>query len=193
LSIRTPLQEINNIELPLFGAHQSVNCALAVAAASAFLQRALSAAAVASALERVRMPARLETVSSHPIIILDGAHNPDAARALASSVQNDMPCTGRRTLVIGLLAGRDPTAMLTAVAATHFDEVIACTPPTARARPAVELAAAAAHLGCSVRVIDDIGDALQELCTIAQADDQIIVTGSIYLVADARAWLLTHR
>ncbi len=189
VSIRTPAQTIHDLELPLFGAHQAANCALAIAAATAFLGRALRESSARSGLSDVRMPARLETVRLHPTVVVDGAHNPDAARALARAVHDDMPCAGRRTLVLGLLAGRDPTAMLDALDVTQFDQVITCTPPTARARPARELAEAAIQLGCSARAIDDIGEALQTALSEAGADDQIIVTGSIYLVADARAWL----
>ncbi|CAB4865529.1 unannotated protein [freshwater metagenome] len=189
LGIRTPMQTLHDLDLPLHGAHQAANCALAVAAAAAFLQRPLHETAVRSGLAAVRMPARLETVILRPTVVVDGAHNPDAARALARAVHDDMPCHGRRTLILGLLAGRDPAAMLEALEAARFDQVITCTPPTARARPAAQLADAAAHLGCTVRAIDDIGDALRTVLADAHSTDQIIVTGSIYLVADARTWL----
>ena len=190
LSVRTPLQSLDNLVLPLHGAHQSANCSLAIAAASAFLGRPLNPASVADALAQVRMPARLETVVSNAHVILDGAHNPDAAAALARAVHDDMTCTGRRTLIVGLLAGRDPTTMLAALDAKGFDKIIACTPPTARARPAWELAEAAAGLGIPVLTIEHIADALDAALSDAAPDDQIVVTGSIYLVADARTWLL---
>jgi dihydrofolate synthase/folylpolyglutamate synthase len=124
-------------------------------------------------------------------VILDGAHNPDAAAALASALA-EMPCSGRRVLVIGLLTGRDPVRMLDAVDAQHFAEIITCTPPTARARPAGELADAARSRGWPAVAIDDIGNALDHAIEHASADDQIVVSGSIYLVADARAWLLAR-
>lgn len=193
LCVQTPLQTLTDLELPLHGAHQSVNCVLAIAAASAFLGRPLNAGSVAEALENVRMPGRLETVMSNPQVILDGAHNPDAARALARAVHDNPTPRGRRTLVLGLLAGRDPEAMLAALEANRFDDVIACTPPTARARPANEVAAAASAFGCSVRTIERIGDALDVAVRDAQAADQVVVTGSIYLVAEAREWFLAHR
>ena len=189
LSVETPLQRLEECVLPLHGAHQSRNCALAIAAASAFLQRPLDPHSVATGLGCVVMPARLETVRSNPTVVLDGAHNPDAAAALAQSLADDLPCSGQRTLIIGLLAGRDPHAMLTALDVTRFDQVITCTPPTARAQPACDLAAAAQHLGCNAMTIDDIGEALALALRDAQYIDQIVVTGSIYLVADARIWL----
>jgi dihydrofolate synthase/folylpolyglutamate synthase len=194
ISVATPWQSLSGLELPLHGAHQTQNAALAITAASAFLGRALSEPSARAGLAGVTMPARLEPITvggaeGGPTVILDGAHNPDAARALADALV-DIRHTGRRVLVLGLLAGRDPATMLAAVRADRFDEIIVCTPPTARAQPAAELAEAAAAAGCTASAIDDIGDALTAAIGAAAADDQIVVTGSIYLVADARRWLL---
>ncbi len=189
VSVSTPLQSLTGLALPLRGAHQAANCALAVAGASAFIGRALTPAAAATGLAAVRMPARLETVHTHPRVIVDGAHNPDAARALAKALRDDLPSEGRRILIIGVLAGRDPTAMLEAVDAATFDAIITCTPPTQRARSAEELVEAAAALGLVASAVPDIGDALRSALADAATDDQIVVTGSIYLVADARALL----
>ena len=192
LSVEVPDQSFHDVTLPLLGAHQAANCALAIAAAAAFLARPLGDSAVRAGLAAVRMPARFEIVSTRPTVIVDGAHNPDAARALARVVHDELPRTGRRTLVVGLLGGRDPATMLAALDASRFDEVIACTPPTARARPASEIVAAARQLQLPVRAIEDIGDALRTVLDEASHDDQIVVTGSIYLVADAREWLGTR-
>ena len=194
--ITTPLQT-EFVAIPLLGAHQSVNAALAVAAASAFLGRAINPVAIRIGLESVRMPARLESIClpDGETVILDGAHNPDAAAALARALRDDITRTGRRVLVIGLLAGRDPEAMLRAIDAGGFDRIIACTPPTARARPARELQAAAAALGFDAHAVDDVGNALEHVLADDGwgSRDQIVVTGSIYLVADARAWLTARR
>ena len=154
------------------------------------MKRPLVTSAVAAGLGAVRMPARLEVVRAQATVVLDGADNPDAALALARSLAEDLPCSGRRTLIIGLLAGRDALAMLDALDATRFDRVITCTPPTARAQPGVTLAESARELGCtSIEAIDDVGLALATVLRDAQPEDQIVVTGSIYLVADARSWL----
>jgi dihydrofolate synthase/folylpolyglutamate synthase len=188
VSVSTPWQSLSDIDIPLFGAHQTRNGALAISAASAFLERPLEPSRAAAGLANVRMPARLELVSSEPQVILDGAHNPDAARALAEALHDDLPSEGHRTLILGLLSGRDPAVMLDAVDAHRFDTIIACTPPTARARPAADIAKVAAGLDAEVREIADISDALKQATASAAPDDQIVVTGSIYLVADARAW-----
>ena len=189
MSVEVPGRSFDDLLLPLFGAHQTANCALAIAAAAAFLPRPLGDTSVRTGLAQVRMPARFEIMSTRPSVIVDGAHNPDAARALARAVHDELPRTGRRTLVVGLLGGRDPATMLAALDASRFDEVIACTPPTARARPASEIAAAARQLQLPVRAIENIGNALRIVLDEASPDDQIVVTGSIYLVADAREWL----
>jgi len=192
LSVRTPWQRLNDLELPLHGAHQTTNCALAITAASAFVGRALRPDRVATGLAAVCMPARLEAIraksGARPTVVLDGAHNPDAARALATALA-EIPRHGRRVLVVGVLMGRDPASMLEALGADSFDEVVACTPPTGRARPASEMAAAAIRLGLTATAIDDVGEALDSVISASEHDDQIVVTGSIYLVADARRWL----
>lgn len=196
MSVRTPWQRLDDLELPLHGAHQTTNCALAITAASAFVGRALTPDRVAIGLAAVRMPARLEAFhvasGAQPTVILDGAHNPDAARALAAALA-DIPRPGRRVLVVGVLTGRDPASMLEAFAAGTFDEVVTCTPPTGRARPASEMAAAAVSAGWPATPIDDVGDALDSIISAADHDGQIVVTGSIYLVADARRWLMAYR
>ena len=184
---------MSDIDVPLFGAHQSRNCALAVAAASAFMDRPLQPAHVVAGVASVRMPARLEMATTEPQVILDGAHNPDAARALASALHDDLPCEGRRILVIGVLGGRDPAAMLDAIDADAFDTIITCTPPTPRAQHASELAAAATAFDAHVIECDHIDDALRTALDSAGPDDQIVVTGSIYLVAEARAELARGR
>ena len=193
ISVTTPWQSLTDLDLPLHGAHQTLNSALAITAASAFLGRALDERHARAGLAGVTMPARLEpfTIGAGPTVILDGAHNPDAARALADALE-EIAHHGRRVLVMGLLGGRDPAAMLEAVRVDRFDEIITCTPPTARARPAAELAAAAAAVGCAATPIDDVGDALAAAVARAAPADQIVVTGSIYLVADARSWLLAR-
>ena len=192
-SVKTPWQQLADVHLPLHGAHQTSNCSLALTAASAFLGRSLSPPRAASGIAAVRMPARLESIrvntESRPTVILDGAHNPDAARALRAALV-DIPCAGRRTLIIGVLSGRDPAAMLEAIGAGGFDEIITCTPPTGRARPAAALADAAASRGWAATALDDIGDALRHAIRSAGPADQIVVTGSIYLVAEARDGLL---
>ena len=189
LTVTTPMQTLPDIDVPLHGPHQSRNAAVAIAAASAFLGRSLQPAAVVRGLAEVRMPARLEVVGERPRIILDGAHNPDAARALTVAMRT-LACRGRRILVVGMLAGRDPVAMLDDLEAAGFDRVIACTAPTARARPAAEIVAAANSRGIEAIAADDAIDALRLALGDAGPHDQVLVTGSIYLVAAARGHLV---
>jgi dihydrofolate synthase/folylpolyglutamate synthase len=171
-----------------------VNAAVAIAAASAFLGRPLRDDEVRSGFAAVRMPGRYEVVRLRPTVVLDGAHNPDAAAALAATVSAApavadgaaAPRPGRRIVVLGILAGRDPGAMLDALAPAEFTDVVACTPPTGRARPADEVAAAAAQRGYRTSSFPSVGDALADVLENAGPDDLVVVTGSIYLVAEAR-------
>jgi dihydrofolate synthase/folylpolyglutamate synthase len=77
--------------------------------------------------------------------------------------------------------------MVAALRADEFDLVIACTAPTPRGRPAAEVARAARHLGApEVLVVDDVDAACERALRGADAEDAILVTGSLYVAGAAR-------
>jgi dihydrofolate synthase/folylpolyglutamate synthase len=189
LDLRTPYQSLTEVFLPLHGAHQGVNASLAVTAVSAFFDRALSADVVAEGLGNVEVPGRFEVVRRNPLVVLDGAHNPDGAEAAAAVLEEGFGVAGRRILVCGMLEGRDPTVMLQSLRAETFDQVITCTPTSPRALPADELALAAAALGITCRVASSIEQGVGWALAEAGPADLVFVTGSLYLVGSARAVL----
>lgn len=187
----TPGGDYPDLHLPLHGAHQADNAAVALAAAEAFLGRALPPDVVAEALAGVTSPGRLEVVGHQPMVLLDGAHNVAGAEALAAARREefpDSPCT----LVVGLLREKDPREMLAALGAPAAARVVACRPPSPRALDPSVVAAAAVALGVpadAVEVIDDPADALAHARAVTRADGQIVVTGSLYVVGAARSSL----
>lgn len=187
LDLRTPYQRLEEVFLPLHGAHQGVNASLALMAASAFFERALDRDVVAEGLGQVEVAGRFEVVGRNPLIVLDGAHNPDGAEAAAAVLEEGFAVEGRRILVCGMLEGRDPVAMLEAFRADGFDQVITCTPTSPRALPADELAFAAAGLGVSCRVAKSIEQGIGWALDAATPSDLVLITGSLYLVGSARA------
>ena len=77
--------------------------------------------------------------------------------------------------------------------ANEFDVVITCVPPTPRGLPAEEMAKVAQSIGCNdVRIADSVEKACQMAINLAQDDDAILVTGSLYIVSAARPYLLSH-
>ena len=189
VSMFTPEAKHDDIFLSLHGAHQADNAVTAVTAVESFLGRALDHDLVFDVLGRVTSPGRLEVVGHQPLVVLDGAHNVAGAHALASALTEGFPSTPR-TLVVGLLREKDPTEMLTALGVEHAARLICCRPPSPRARPPEELAAAALELGLDpdqVHVVETVDDALSLARELTAPDEQIIVTGSLYVVGAARS------
>jgi dihydrofolate synthase/folylpolyglutamate synthase len=189
IDLRTPYGEHDELFLPAHGAHQSDNAALAVAAVEAFFGRALHADVVAEAFAGLRLPGRFEVVHRAPLLVLDGAHNPDGAAAAAATLAEEFAIAGTRRWVLGMLAGRDLDEMLHAFGVRPGDRVVATTPPTPRGVPAAELAAAVERRGVQASAADDIDTAVATAWRAAQAageGDLVMVTGSLYAVGAAR-------
>jgi len=132
------------------------------------------------------MPGRFEVVSHSPLLILDGAHNPDGARAAALTLRDEFDVAGRRVLVIGMLSGRDVVEMLESLDVRNADLVIACTPNSPRAVPAIDVAAVVRAMGVMVEQIDDVQTAVQRAIDVSTEDDVILVAGSLYVAGAAR-------
>lgn len=187
LDLRTPGATYDEVFLALHGAHQGENASLALAAAEAFFGRALDADLVAEAFASVRNPGRFEVVQRDPLLILDGAHNPEGAQAAAEALVEGFVVTGQLRLVVGVLEGRDPAELLETLDAASAAQVVCCTPDSPRALPAGALAEVVAALGGEARVIPDVGAALDAALLDADADDAVLVTGSLYTVGAARS------
>jgi len=189
IDVRTPFQRLTELFVPLHGAHQGTNATLALMATSAFFDRALDADVVADGFAAAEVAGRFEVVRRNPLVILDGAHNPDGAEAAAAVLEEGFAVEGHRILVCGMLEGRDPETMLRALRADRFDTVITCTPTSPRALPADELALAAASIGIVCRVASTIEQGVDWALAAASPSDLILVTGSLYLVGSARSVL----
>lgn len=190
IDIRTPGGVLEEIFLPVHGEHQGDNAALAAAAVEAFFARPLEAEVAQAGLGQVELPARFQVVGRSPLTIIDGAHNPDGAAAVAETLNDDFDVAGRRIYIVGMLAGRDPAQLLDALGVRHAHLVIACTPPSERALPAADVATAVLALGVPCETVGDLGDAIERARAVAAEDDAIIITGSLY-TAGAALDLLT--
>jgi dihydrofolate synthase/folylpolyglutamate synthase len=191
LELRTPGASYTDLFLPLHGAHQGDNAAAALTAVETFFGGPLSPELVTVGFENVVTPGRFEIVGRRPLVVLDGAHNPAGADVAASVVEEEFSDIDERIYVIGMLRGRDPVAMLEAIDAASARLVIATAPATSRAIPAEEVARAATSLDIDVVVVEGVGAAVQRALDEALDNDLVLITGSLYVVGEARGRLVS--
>ena len=189
VSLRTPGGVYDDVYLPFHGAHQGENAAAALAAAEAFFDAPLADDVVREAFAGLRLPGRMEVVGRHPVVVLDGAHNPAGARAAGATVREAFGGERAPVLVMGLLRGRDPGEMLDALGAGRARLVVSCPAPSPRSLPPEEVAAAARALGVEARSTASVPDAVSAALDAAGEDDLVLVTGSLYVVGAARTAL----
>jgi dihydrofolate synthase/folylpolyglutamate synthase len=190
LDLRAPYANYPDVFLSLHGRHQGDNAAVALTAVESFFESALDIEVVREAFADIKMPGRFEVLGHQPLVIIDGAHNPAGADMCAMVMAEDFAPVGNEILVVGFLRGRDPAEMLSALRADEAAWVICCTPPSPRGIPAEETAAAARALGCdNVLAIADVGRACDAALVRATSDDSVLITGSLYVVGEARAHL----
>ena len=190
MSLSTPAHVIDEIFLPLHGAHQTTNAAIALAATEALVAHPLDPDLVREAFASVHIPGRFEVVAHEPTVVIDSAHNPDGARVAAATLAEDFTMGGSLVLVVGMLAGRDPSEMLDAMGAREAGFLIACTPPSPRALRAAEVAAAADGLGIVAEAVPNVAEAVQRALALATSEDLVFVTGSLYVTGEARRALV---
>jgi dihydrofolate synthase/folylpolyglutamate synthase len=192
----------DDVFLPVFGAHQAQNAAVALAAVEAFVgDAALDEDLVRAAFAEVSTPGRLEVIRRSPTVVLDAAHNPHGAGATAAALEDSFqfnPLIG----VVGVMGDKDHEGLLAAFE-PHFAHVVCTQNSTRRALPAAELAEAAYEVFDEDRVtiVPDLASAIEAAATLAEAGEAfgsplgsgaVLVTGSVVTVGEARS-LLTRR
>jgi len=179
-------RRIEGLRSALAGRHQQDNAALAVAAVGALAGQGLVVddRAVRDGLARSRWPGRLEYMRGRPSFVFDAAHNVDGAEALVRYLEQEDPWrtgAGRRVLVFSAMADKRYPQMLAALAPS-FDRIIYCAPPIRRAAEPRLLSRAQPG-----RVARSVADAIARARRAAGEGGEVVVAGSIFLVADARA------
>ncbi|MET3772189.1 bifunctional folylpolyglutamate synthase/dihydrofolate synthase [Arthrobacter nitrophenolicus] len=186
--------------VPLHGAHQAQNAAVAVAALEAFFggEKELNFEVLQEGFAGVTSPGRLEVVRTAPTIIVDAAHNPDGIKASAAALQEAFTFT-RLVPVVGVLKEKDAEEILRELKESLggiAEEYCFTQSNSPRAVPAAELAELAVDLGFgedNVHIAEKLDDALEWAVERAEANDDlsggVLVTGSITLVAEARILL----
>jgi dihydrofolate synthase/folylpolyglutamate synthase len=166
------------------GGYQRANFALAAAAAEAFLGHPLEPAALASAAAETHVAGRLDVVDEHPLTLLDGAHNPAGAAALAAALPELLGERRPRVGVLSVLEDKDAAEMLRALLGS-FDRVVLTRCSNPRSLSPGTLAALAAKLGGpETETVAEPRAAVERARALAGPDGAVLVTGSIYLIGD---------
>ena len=187
VTLWTPGGRYEDVLVPLHGAHQGVNASVALAAVEAFFGDPLAPDVVEEGLAAVRVPGRLEVLGRRPLLLVDGAHNAAGMAALADALAEEFAVDGASVAVVGMLSGRDPSAMLAPLAAVGISAIVACEPDSPRAMPVAAVSEAGRALGFSVYEEPDVINALRVARGMVDADGLVVVAGSLYVVGSARA------
>jgi len=183
ITIQTATRSLDRVVLALRGKHQRDNAAVAIALLDELTRQGLvvSDAAIREGLTNARWPARLERfVVGGVEVLLDAAHNPAGARALASHLEEIG--WSRVTWLFGAMHDKDVAGMLESVG--HLCAAIVCTTaPNPRALPAAELAQLARRFAPVIEAIDDPATALDRALAYRRP---IVVAGSIFLIGPLR-------
>jgi dihydrofolate synthase/folylpolyglutamate synthase len=121
--------------------------------------------------------------------VLDGAKNLEGAHRAAEAVAEEFGAAASEIMVVGMLRGKDPAAMLEALGVRRARLVVACPAPSPRTQAAGVVAEAARSLGVDAVEADSVPEALEAAFSRAGAQDLVLVTGSLYVVGAARAAL----
>ena len=173
-----------SVFVPFPGKHQTENCITALTVIDLMKEQgiAISEKAVREGIANTRNPARCEVVSEKPLIILDGCHNEDSAKALCAVLEKYLK--GKKiTALMGMMADKDISKVLTLLL-PHFDKVLTVTPSNPRAIPAEELAEKIRTLGTDAKSFENAEDAYKYAVNNMSEDEILIVCGSLYLCSD---------
>jgi dihydrofolate synthase/folylpolyglutamate synthase len=176
-----------SLKIPLLGRHQAQNAALAIGALEALSPMGIPHSIVERGLAQVEWPGRLEVVHEEPLVVMDGAHNPQAAAALRETL---MELSGSRR--IHLLIGMSSDKSVEGIGETVGRLAISATCTKSRHPRAMDPTALAKRLSVfcpDVHVMSDAADAYTYLLNAVSPSDAIVVTGSLYVVGELRTAL----
>lgn len=177
-----------NLAIAMLGKHQVDNACLALATMECLCSAGIpvSESALRRGLERTQWEGRLELVARRPDIYLDGAHNPASAKMLAMTVQGMKSSYQRLILVIGILGDKDYRGIM-AELISLADRIIVTKPQYSRAMNVQTLASEIRAKHDFVDSAETVSEAIIRARGVSSAEDLILITGSLYVVGDARA------
>ena len=187
-----PTERYSGLVCALNGAHQYINaaCALALLEQSVMPGRIISQQSVIEGLGHVSWEGRLETVKAHPLMICDGAHNPSAANELVEYLRAIVLAVPRRRLIIMVAMMRDKQIEAFLSTLLPLAQTIICTQiDHPRSATVEELQSQLPTSGASVYGVRTPTEAVVLANQLADENDVICVTGSLFLVGAVKSVL----
>ncbi len=185
--VRTPYGNFYDLELTLLGRHQIENAALALTLAKSLEKKSrlqISESAIRQGIRGVYWPGRLEKVEDSPSLVLDGAHNVDSVKKTVLALHRHFSYD-KLWVVLGISADKDVDGILEQLMPEASGMTLTQS-DSPRALPARELASHAEAFHKTVRVEPLAAEALEKTRVLAGPNDLILVTGSLFLVADIK-------
>ncbi len=187
ICLTTPTSKFEHIRVPLHGKHQAINCGLALA----LLDRLKSAGyeidieKAADGLHGVTLAGRMEMICDDPRIMIDGAHNAASIRALIHAIGQNIPYDSM-VVIFGCNSDKDVVGMLTELQ-YGADKVIFTRSSSMKAVPPQELADMYTDIcGKMYQTSSSLGEALQLSRSAVGREDLVLITGSFYLIGQAK-------
>ncbi len=181
-------ENFEKLFIPLKGKYQILNATTALAVLDGGLgvrRYRITPERVIEGLHKVKWPGRLEVLNSAPQVVLDGAHNPDAAENLCQAVQEHFSYD-KLVLVLGILKDKDAAPMLKTLLPLA-EQVIITLPPVFRGADPQAIAQQARDITDSpVEVYPQISDAVERSLEVSSGGDMVLICGSLYVIAEAR-------
>ena len=177
---------LENLTLPLLGAHQLHNAALVLTVVEALREKGWTIPddAIRRGLETVRWPGRFQVMARNPLFLIDGGHNPQCIDALAKNIPDYL--AGKRIVALtGVLADKDYVRMFTPIV-PYISEFVCITPPSPRKLEGKELARLLTQAGAKARSCSTIPQGVALARELAGPEGAVLCFGSLYSIGAIR-------
>ncbi|MBV9690459.1 MAG: bifunctional folylpolyglutamate synthase/dihydrofolate synthase [Ktedonobacteraceae bacterium] len=192
-TVWTPTRRYSGLEIPLLGQHQLENATAALATLDVLRVEGLdwSEHALREGFSAIRWPARIEVIGHNPTLVVDGAHNPDSLEKLLATLRTSFT-PHRLVVVLSVTRDKDLTGMVQAL--SDVDEVILTRMANPRAASIETLQTLFAQHAPHVllHIVNESWQAMDLALDVAQSNDLVCATGSLYLAGEALRWATAH-
>lgn len=186
-TVRTPTKTLRHLRIPLLGDHQLRNATCAIAAIEAAQSRdyQITIDDFREGFAAVAWPGRFEIVEKNPLTVLDGAKDAQAIKALVKTVKQYLP-DKRVYTIIGISSDKDHESMIKSLSEITYQFIITEHRVQNRTARATDLEKIAQKTGKPTNIIIPVRKAMDETRKHVKQDDVILVTGSVFLIGEAR-------